>query len=443
MVATGCARSDDRVPASSPSPPVPAPRRQHPPPPAGAEGRARRIAFTAVLATAMAIGPYAVYALGALAPLLDDDLGLTRAELGVLSTVTVAFGCLGAPILGGLVDRVGGRRLAVLLFSGAALGLGASAAAPSYAALLVAVSVCGVALSLIDPVTNWLVSTHIPRERQGLTVGVKQSGVQFGALFAGGVLPSIGLWLGWRGALAVSAAVPVLALAVGWLVIPRDPPRPPPAGPGARRIRVGPSVRWMAAYAGCMGGGVAPVSTYLPLFAHERVGVSIPVAGIVAAAIAAAGVVARILWGRHAGRVRSTPAVLCVLAVLSVVSSLLLWSGEVAGLGVLWVGALVFGASAGAWHAVAMVSLVRDGDVRVAGRAAGLVQMCFYLGFLITPPLFGYTVDATGRYDLGWVLVIAMFAAGTAVAVAWRRRVPPDATAAAARHPLRTAPATG
>lgn len=385
--------------------------------------RGRRIAFTAVLTTAMAAGPYIVYALGALAPLLDDDLGLTRAELGILGTLAVAFGMLGAPVLGGIVDRVGGRRVAIILFLIAAVGLGASSAAPSYGALLAAMPLCGLAIGMIDPVTNWLISRHVPRARQGLTVGIKQSGVQFGALFAGSVLPTIGLILGWRGAMLVSAAVPVLALVVGWFVIPPDPPIERPVGRDAPRVPLGPTVRWMAVYAGCMGAGLAPVSTYLPLFGHERVGLGVTAAGFVAALIALTGVVARIGYGRHADLIRSAPTTLFALALLSVVATVLLWSAGATGPVSLWVGAIVFGASAGAWHSVGMVTLVREADVRVAGRAAGVVQMSFYFGFLATPPVFGYSVDVTGRYHVGWTLVAVLFAAASTVALAWRRRL--------------------
>lgn len=408
---------------------------------AGLTSTSRRVVFGTVLTLAMAVGPYVVYALGALGPLLTEDLRLTRTALGVLSTVNVAIGCVAAPFLGSLVDRWGGRRLCGVLFSSSMLGLAAFAGAPTFPLLVVAMVVAGLALSLIDPVTNWLVGHHLPPARQGRFIGIKQSGVQIGALIAGAALPALGAATGWRGAIAASMVLPATGLALALWVLPGDPPR---AHAGRRRAagRLGPTVAWTAGYAFFMGAGLAPVSTYLPLFAHERAGMSPTAAGATAAVIAGVGVVSRIGWGYRSEHLRSTATTLAVLGAASVVATTMLWLGPAAGSAILWSGAVLFGASAGSWHAVGMVGLVRHIRAEQAGRAAGAVQMCFYLGFLATPPVFGLAVDRADTYAWGWAAVAALFVGATALAVAWRRAerslggAPADRVTAPRRGPV-------
>lgn len=76
----------------------------------------RRMAFGVTLVYAMAISAYTQFLLGVLGPLLTEDLGLSRTQLGSLTTAIFVLGGLGAPLVGPLVDHLGGRRVLVLIF---------------------------------------------------------------------------------------------------------------------------------------------------------------------------------------------------------------------------------------------------------------------------------------------------------------------------------------
>ena len=84
----------------------------------------------------------------------------------------------------------------------------------------------------------------------------------------------------------------------------------------------------------------------------------------------------------------------------------------------LWVGAALFGATAVAWNALGMLSIVRDVEVSVAGRASGRVLLGFYIGFLVGPVSFGWAVDHVG-YAAGWAAVTAGFALAAVLSLAW------------------------
>src|SRR5207245_1677558 len=85
------------------------------------------------------------------------------------------------------------------------------------------------------------------------------------------------------------------------------------------------------------------------------------------ALVRAVGLVARVGWGRRQDRT-ATPVLrsLGLLALGSVVASGLLWAAAALGSGLLWAGAALFGATAVAWNALGMLSIVRDVEVSVA-----------------------------------------------------------------------------
>lgn len=373
----------------------------------------------------MAAGTLAQFVLGALAPFLRADLTLSRAALGSLSTVFFVVGAVGSPFAGRLVDRLGGRTTLLATFGLAGAGLAGMAASPGYAALVTAMVVGGLATALVNPVTNQVVAAHLPRGAQGVITGVKQSGVQVGAFVAGAGLPALAVVAGWRSATLATALVAVGGIVATVLVVPAQHRRQAGRGNRPPRTRTGGAppgfVGWLSAYALLMGAGVAAVGAFLVLYGVEALGLSETVAGFAAACVGGVGIVARVLWGRAAERMRTATVPLGVLAVVSIVGQVAIWAAPTVGVWLLWPGVVVFGLSAAAWNAVGMLAIVRAAHPTATGQVSGVVQAAFYVGMLICPPLFGAAVDATGSYDLGWAGVTVAFAGAAGVALAWHR----------------------
>ena len=391
--------------------------------------RSRCVGLAAILTLAMAVGTLMTYTLGALGPFITDDLGLSRTALGALTTVLYGAGAVLSPVAGPLVDRFGGRWSLVVLFATGGVGTLLTAAAPSYGLVLGGVAVAGVSLALSNPATNQLLATRVEPGRRGLLTGVKQSGVQMGAFLAGSALPALAEATGWRGALAATATLAVAGAAATLRAVPADDRRADlraghveaPAAPLPASLE--PAVNRLAVYALLMGFGVGAVGAYLPLYAVEELAFGRPAAGLVAGLVGLVGIVARVAWGRRQDR-SSVPVTrsLRTLAVGSVAATGLLWAADGAGAALLWAGAAAFGATAVAWNALGMLSIVRDVDVRVAGRASGRVLLGFYVGFVAGPVSFGWLVDQTGAYATGWAVLTGSFAAATAVAWRWHAR---------------------
>lgn len=397
---------------------------------------ARTGVLVTTLLLAMASSTLLQGVFSALGPFLTDDLALSRAQLGTLTTAMYLTGAVLSPAAGHLVDRWGGRRLLLGLFGVTSLGLAAAATAPTYPLLVAAALLFGLSVSAGNPVTNLLVAAHAPRARQGVITGLKQSGVQVGIFASGALLPPLAAVAGWRAAALAALVVPVAGLMGTRWAVPHDAASTAHETQRAR-APLSPATRWLTAYALGMGIGISALGAYLPLYGAERLGLPRAIAGWLAALVGAVGVVARIAWGRAADRRERHPSrALTAMAVVSLAACGLVAAAEPAGVWLAWTGAALAGATAAAWNSVGMLAIVRGVDRAVAGRASGMVLLSFYFGFVVGPTTFGVLVDATGRWVVGWAFAGAAFL--VAALVGWRWAVqavrsPSPGTAAPAR----------
>lgn len=368
---------------------------------------------TVVATVAMAASMWSLYAVSALAPFLVADLGLSRAAFGGLVTATFAVAAVTSLVTGSAVDTLGADRGLLALAAAVAVALLAASAASGYGWLVAAIAVAGIGQALANPATNVLLTSGVPAERRAVAIGVKQSGVQAASFFAGLALPAVAAALGWRAALRWSALLPLgLLLAVWWLV-PRDRPSRS-GGSWWRWSRPPPWLARLMTYSLLLGTGLSAVSAYLPLYAVQGLGMAAWTAGLALAAFGVSGLVARVLWARWADRLPDVTAALSWLSALAVGCVALVWLAGPAWSGLLWVGAIGVGGSAGAANAVSMLAVVRRGGP--TGRHSGLVSLGFFGGFVLGPSLFGLAAEHIG-YGAAWLVVAAMFGASSVLAV--------------------------
>jgi nitrate/nitrite transporter NarK len=370
----------------------------------------------------MAVGTLTQFMTGAFGPIWIPALDLSRTDFGIVTATFFAASALLSPAAGWASDRFGGQPVAALTFLSGGLAFGAMAAAGSAVGLIAGAAIAGVAGAAANPSTNLLVAEHARTGRRGLLIGIKQSGVQVGA-FTAGLLPAAAGLVGWRAVLVVCAALSLAGVALATGTLRTRATRhtamvvSSPSGPVADHIS-----RWLVPYAVLMGIAGAAVSSYLPLHAVEVAGFSPARAGLLAAAIGLVGIPARILWARGTEHRASTGAALAIIAGGGVASLLLLLADAAGWWSSLWLAALVFGGTAAAWNAVAMLAIIDRSDARIAGRVSGRVLTGFYVGLVIGPVPLGYTVDRTGSYIGGWATVAGIYAVAGAIALAWDRR---------------------
>jgi predicted MFS family arabinose efflux permease len=288
--------------------------------------------------------------------------------------------------------------------------------------ILVGSALSGVALAACNPTTNKLISAYVARSHRGIVTGIKQSGVQMSAFIVGIAIPSLAGAIDWRWALAVTAVAPIATIAAAFVFLPHDPARASTAGvTGEEREPLGPTVRWMAVYSLLMGAGVAATTTYLPLYANEEVGMSAGAGGFLIAMIGLIGVASRIGWGWGADRLNRVAVPMAIMAIGAFVAMALMLAAPSAGPWVLYVSSVLFGLTAVSWNSIAMLAVIAEVETQDAGRASGYVLMGFYLGFVVSPVLFGHSVDETGSYVLGWGSLALLFLLSLVVTMSWSR----------------------
>lgn len=354
-----------------------------------------------------------LFLVGALGPALVSELGVPRSALGSLISGGFGVAAVLSLVAGPVVADLGSRRTVTATFALTAAALAVFAAAPGYPVVLAALVLAGLSQALVNPATNQLIARSVPAERRAVVVGLKQSGVQLGAIAAGLPLAFVAAHAGWRWAVWVSVAFTGLA-ALAALALPTD-------GGAARlprRVRIARPHGVIAVLAGfsvLLGAAVSATNTYVALYGAQRWSFSSTAAGALVAVLGVAGVVGRIGWSGVAAR-RSPTDLLAALAGGAALASGLLVLAPTLGSWSVWLAVVGVGTCAVAANAVSMVAVVTGSAPEHVGRDSGLVAAGFFAGFAIGPSLFGSVLGASGGYDWAWALVTVEFLAAASVA---------------------------
>jgi len=169
-------------------------------------------------------------AIGPLAPFLRDDLGLTAAVAGLLTTIPVLCMGLLAPVGPALAARLG-PRLALALCLGLIGGAGlVRAAAPAVPLLLVVTVVIGVGIGIAGAIPSMVVADRLPTHR-ALGTGAYAGGIVLGSTIAAALAVPLAAGGDWRRSLFILSAATFATIAA-WLLLVRAEPeraRRPPA----------------------------------------------------------------------------------------------------------------------------------------------------------------------------------------------------------------------
>lgn len=370
-------------------------------------------AIGAVATTTAAVIP--IFLIGGLAVQIGDELGFNPAGLGAVVSLYFAASAICAMPAGWLVERFGDRptsRAGVLV--SAASMLATAAFAHSYSSLLVmtVLSAGGNALGQLS--ANLSLARLVPRHRQGLSFGIKQSAIPVATLLAGASVPTIALTVGWRWAFVAGA---VLAVAV----IPLAPrgPRPQRTEGSARDRKLeratGPLVV-LALGAAFAAGSASALGIFLVDSAVAQ-GISASAAGAVLTLGSVVGAITRIGGGWWADRRGGDHFV--VLAASLGLGALGLALLGVHGLPSLVVGTVVGYGLGWSWPGVLNFAVVRLNPLAPAA-ATSITQSGVYVGGCIGPLLFGLV--AAHAYPRAW-LCAAVAMVGAAVLMLVGRRL--------------------
>lgn len=391
-----------------------------------------RFGFGTTLAMAMGTGTFLQGGLAALAVFIIRDLDLTRTQFGGLAFALSAVGALGAPWAGRVADAIGGRLMLVLIYAVTAGAMVMLASTDTYPLALLAAAIGGIGIAASNPATNKLIGNYLRPGERGLIMGIKQAGVTGGVFLAGASLPALAVVAGWRMAIAASLALPLLGMVLVKGFVPVDVRRKREGH--SQRARLPSAVWWITSNGVLVGLGQGALLNYVPLYGYEALGFEEATAGTLVAVMGMVAIASRIGWGRVSERAHErtklrtggleAPAyssALLLHAALSVAATAVILVSGFTASWLLWVGAVLAGATAIAWQSVGMLGVVEATNQLEMGRASGLVQFGFLAGVSVSPLILGFVIDQTQSYGLGWTLAMLSFAlAGTQV-LFWRR----------------------
>lgn len=370
-----------------------------------------RWTILALISVSHVIGGAGQYGINTLAPFYQQDLDLSRAQIGLFFSAFYS-GMAGLSLAAGwLADRLGVR--ATTLNGHLVLGLctAAAALAPSFGWAFGAFFFAGLGYSFLNPSSTKGVMAWFYRDERATAMGIKQTGVPAGGVLAALLGPPLVLWVGWRGALAGFGVMNFLFGFLFWAFWrdPREERDNADASPRvADKARDSLSVRSLLSVSlGTALMLVAQMSliTFLPLYLKEEMGLSAYWASQALALTQAGAMIGRIGWGVVSDRLFKgrRKVVLVLVAALSVLLTLLL-SLLPGGTAISIIVPLIFVAGiCMVGHQGVSYALIGEiaGKART-GAAMGLVISINSIGAIFGTPLFGYIVDASGSYSVAW-----------------------------------------
>ena len=355
----------------------------------------------ALFLVALALRPQ-IIGVGPLIPSIQDDLGISHTEAGLLGTIPVL--CMGifAPAAAYVAGGIGARAAIGLAVALIAAGGLLRISVPDAVVLIVLTLPVGIGIAIAGTLMPAVVKGRLAH-RPAFATGIYATGIQLGAaLSAALAVPFADLGGGWRFALGVFSVAAALS-ATAWLVLTsreerqRARVRPPPMplrSPTAWAVSL-----VFAMIAVCFFG----LSAWLA-DAYVEHGWSEGSAGALLAVVQAVTVPTGLAIPWLADRHGSRRFYLATAAAIQMVGLLGVQLAPEAG----WLWAVVLGIGIGTLFPLAMtlpLDLSRD-----PGQAGAVTGMMLGIGYSITglaPLVLGLVRDATGSFSASlWVIFV-------------------------------------
>jgi MFS transporter, ACS family, hexuronate transporter len=358
-----------------------------------------------------------------LSPFIAADLHLSFTQVGLLSSGLALTWALVGMLGGAISDRTGSRKVPLLIcivaFSVCSV---LSGMAVSFATLLAARLLMGVAEGPILPISQSLVSNQSTDENRGHNMGVTQTAgsALLGSFLAPIVLVPIAQAVGWHGAMYLAALPGLLMAALVWKVV-REPPRRPRDAAGGPQEHV--SFMQVLAYRNillsivvcvCIVAFVIIGWVFMPQYYTEVLGFPPVTMSRMMSLLGLSNAVYAFVVPRLSDRIGRKPVIIgtCVLGFI-IPFSLLSWGGSA-----LLLAPLIFvGASVGGAMSLFM-GVVPSETVpprMVATTVALVIGLGEILGGVVGPTLSGMAADHWGLRAPMWItagcLVVAIAAA--------------------------------
>ena len=357
-------------------------------------------------------------------PMLTDFDWTRALTSGALSLSMVVQGSL-AVVMGGLNDRFGPR--IVLTFSGFLVGLGYLLMSQIGAlwqlylfyGVVIGIGMSGVLVPLLSTVARWFVA------RRNVMTGIVVAGIGVSGLIA----PPVANWLvsayDWRLPYIILGGLILVVVILAAQFLRRDPTQMgqvPYGGNegGGQRLKAGTegfSLReaayvrqfWVVvAMFFCLGFCLFSIMVHIMPHATD-LGISATTAANILAAMGGATIVGNVVLGGTGDRIGNR--LVCVIAFI-LLSVGLFWLVSVTEVWMFYLFAVVISFAVGGCTTTESPIVAELFGLSSHGLILGIVSCGFTIGAAIGPFLTGYIFDATGSYQVAFLVCAAIGVVG-------------------------------
>lgn len=376
---------------------------------------------TMAMLAVLTVAAMSTHSVSVLAPEAAPEIGVPAAYIGAFVSITFTSAMLSGAVTGTFVGRFGAVRVCQISMLAAALGMSVLMLATVPAVVLCAI-LLGVAHGPFNPASAHILVKVATPEWRPLVFSIKQSGVPLGGVLAGALVPTLMIFIGWKGAVLV---VGVLAIAVLVVLQPLRRRFDADRNPGQRLTSVSlmkplrlvfshrglrPLALSAFTYAGCQLSAVGFFVVYLT----DAVGMPLVRAGLVFALFQLAGGCGRVLLGAVSGRLVPARRILILLGMVIAFGLVMMalitrqWP-----LAFIMAVAVILGASSLGWNGVNLSEIAARAPEGQISEATGGVQFVMFAGIVVVPPLFGAVVNLMDDYTIAFLLLAALAITGS------------------------------
>lgn len=338
--------------------------------------------------------------LNALPPLyllLRADFNVSTLQIGLIGSVSSVISILQGPA-GYLVERIGGKRLAVLSMLSCSTAVFLYSLTPSFEFLLVLTAIFALAQVTFHPATYAMVVERAATSHRGKYIAYHQVGGFVGSAIGTAVIAALAATHGWRTTLQIVPVIGLSIILVFWkLVSGRTEVTRPPSSSLANSNSSTKKIFHVTSPLLVLILSISVLSLgnlqrYIPLFLTEAYGEPIVWAGILTSIMYAVGSISSLLGGAISDRYDKS--LIMISAYIGIaLTTILLAVGQFTSAILLFV-LILYGVAryfpVPAQHALSSITAAEH------PQGIGFSYTGFALGQIFATPLIGYLIDILG-----------------------------------------------
>ncbi len=389
------------------------------------EGLAYSWVILTILLLAQVVMSIGAYAWGPLAPFLRNDFGITRAQVGALTSVLYLASVIVATPSGVLVDKKGARIMLIVCLLVMGISFICMAVVNSYLFLAILAGCAGIGYGMINQVAVKGVMYWTTSKTRGTAMGVRQAGVTVGGAISATFLVVLTGKYNWHLSVIIIGVL-ILMMAVFSVAFYREKPPElieetvkatsastekilPKKKATLGQVFRNPDLVVNMVAIPLLAGSQACLGSFLILYLMENIQVAEVTAGFSLTLAMIAGTVGRVGWGVIRDRIFNgerilTLLVLCLFALLGSLGAIFLQPGSPKLF--VFVTAILLGGTLLGFHGVLMALVGEISGAKLAGSVAGILVTVAWSGIVLFPVAFGAIADSFG-YRWSWTMVAA------------------------------------